>query len=64
MVLRMRDMLYENPLDHFLSLLFDLLIFFVKSIYYTLETIVLTLTPYQFRKLKHILSAYCVYVTD
>ncbi|XP_041777479.1 short-chain dehydrogenase/reductase family 16C member 6 [Anopheles merus] len=54
MVLRMRDMLYENPLDHFLSLLIDLLIFFVKSIYYTLETIVLTLTPYQFRKLKDV----------
>ncbi|XP_050078139.1 short-chain dehydrogenase/reductase family 16C member 6 [Anopheles maculipalpis] len=54
MVLRMRDMLYENPLDHFLSLLFDLLIFFVKSIYYTLETIALTLTPYRFRKLKDV----------
>ncbi|KFB46438.1 AGAP008125-PA-like protein [Anopheles sinensis] len=52
MVLRMRDMLYENPLDHFLSLLIDLLIFSVKSVYYVLETIVLTLTPYQFRKLK------------
>uniref|UniRef100_A0A182F4V7 Uncharacterized protein n=1 Tax=Anopheles albimanus TaxID=7167 RepID=A0A182F4V7_ANOAL len=54
MELRMRDMLYENPLEHFLSLLFDFLVFFIKSIYYTLETIALTLTPYRFRKLKDV----------
>ncbi|XP_053672317.1 epidermal retinol dehydrogenase 2 [Anopheles nili] len=54
MVLRMRDMLYENPLDHFLSLFIDLFVWIVKTIYYMGETIVNTLTPYRFRKLKDV----------
>ncbi|XP_058814971.1 estradiol 17-beta-dehydrogenase 11 [Topomyia yanbarensis] len=54
MALQMTDMLYENPMDHFLTLFIDFIIFFFKSIYYTLETCLLTCIPYRFRKLKDI----------
>ena len=48
----MVDMMYENPLEYVYSLIVDLIVFFVKSVYFWAETIVLTLTPYQLRKLK------------
>uniref|UniRef100_A0A023EQU0 Putative hydroxysteroid 17-beta dehydrogenase 11 n=1 Tax=Aedes albopictus TaxID=7160 RepID=A0A023EQU0_AEDAL len=54
MAIQMTDMLYENPLDHFLTLFVDFFIFFVKSIYFTLETCVLSCIPYRFRKLKDV----------
>jgi hypothetical protein len=48
-------MMYENPLEYIYSLIIDLLIFFVKSIYFLAETIYLTLLPDKFRKLKVII---------
>uniref|UniRef100_A0A336MF17 Short-chain dehydrogenase/reductase 3 n=1 Tax=Culicoides sonorensis TaxID=179676 RepID=A0A336MF17_CULSO len=48
----MAEMLYESAWEHFYSLLIDLLIFFVKSIYFIGESIFLTLLPNKLRKLK------------
>lgn len=52
------NMLYESAWEHFYSLLIDLLIFFIKSIYYIGESIFLTLVPSKLRKIK--VSRFCV----
>ena len=48
----MVDMMFDNPIEYVYSLIVDLVIFIVKSVYFWGETIVLTLTPYSLRKLK------------
>lgn len=48
----MGEMMFDNPFEYVYSLIVDLVIFLVKSLYFWGETIVLTLTPYKFRKLK------------
>lgn len=49
------DRLYVNHVEHITSLLMDLLIFWIKSIYFIAESMYLTLLPNKFRKLKVIL---------
>ena len=44
--------MYEDRLEHVKTLLVDLVIVLVKSIYYLLETLYLTVLPNRFRKLK------------
>lgn len=46
------DRLYVNHVEHITSLLMDLLIFWIKSIYFIAESIYLTILPNRFRKLK------------
>lgn len=49
---RQCEMMYENPIQHISSILVDILIFWIKSIYFIIESIVLTLVPDRYRKLK------------
>lgn len=46
------DRLYVNHVEHITSLLVDLLIFWIKSIYFIAESMYLTILPNRFRKLK------------
>lgn len=55
----MTELLYENWFERFYSLLLDLLIFFAKSIYYTAESLYLTLLPDRFRKIKVSAMNFC-----
>lgn len=48
----MAELLYESPWERFYSLVIDLLIFLIKSIYYIAESIYLTLLPNRLRKIK------------
>lgn len=48
----MAELLYESPWENFYSLVIDLLIFLIKSIYYIAESIYLTLLPNRLRKIK------------
>jgi all-trans-retinol dehydrogenase (NAD+) len=50
----MAEMMFENPLDYTYSLLIDLIVFFVKSIYFLCEAIILTVLPDKFRKFKDV----------
>lgn len=45
-------LIYENPLEYVYTLLLDILVCTVKSIYFLLETIFLTLLPDRLRKKK------------
>lgn len=44
--------MYGNPLSEFLMFLLDFIVFTARAIYFLLETLVLTLTPNRYRKLK------------
>lgn len=44
--------MFNNRVEHVFSLLLDILIFWIKSFYFIIETIILTLIPNKFRKLK------------
>lgn len=44
--------MYGNPLSEFLMLLVDFTVFVARSIYFLLETLVLTITPNRYRKMK------------
>lgn len=44
--------MYENRLEHFYTLFIDMLVFFAKSIYYIVESLILTILPDRFRTLK------------
>jgi len=50
----MSDLLYESAWEAAYSLVIDLLIFFVKSIYFIAETIYYTILPERLRKLKDV----------
>lgn len=56
MIPRQSEMMYENPIQHISSILVDILIFWIKSIYFIAESIMLTLIPDRYRKLKVIQS--------
>lgn len=45
-------LIHDNAFDYFTSLLIDIIVFTLKSIYYLIETIYLTLLPKRLRKLK------------
>lgn len=44
--------MYGNPVAEFLMFLVDFAVFAVRSIYYLLETLILTILPDRYRKLK------------
>lgn len=44
--------MYGNPLSEFLMFLVDFFVFAARSIYFLLETLILTLLPNRYRKLK------------
>lgn len=44
--------MYGNPLSEFLMFLVDFIVFAVRSIYFLLETFILTILPDRYRKLK------------
>lgn len=44
--------LYGNPLSEFLMFLVDFFVFTARSIYFLLETFILTILPNRYRKLK------------
>lgn len=49
---KMPELLYENLWEHIYSLFLDVIIFFVKSVYFIAESIYLTLLPDKFREKK------------
>lgn len=44
--------MYGNPLSEFLRFIVDFFVFAARSIYFLLETFILTITPNRYRKLK------------
>lgn len=52
-------MLYENVFERIYSLLLDLLIFLIKSLYYIGESLYLTLLPDRFRQMKVSAMNFC-----
>lgn len=44
--------MYGNPLSEFLMFLLDFIVFTARSIYFLLETFILTILPNRYRKLK------------
>lgn len=44
--------MYDSYLEHFTSLFVDIFVLWIKSIYFILETIYLTILPNRFRKMK------------
>lgn len=44
--------MYGNPLSEFLMFLMDFVVFVTRSIYFLMETLILTITPNRYRKLK------------
>lgn len=54
--------LYGNPLSEFLMFLLDLIVFTARSIYFLLETLILTILPNRYRKLK--VSANHIQIVD
>lgn len=44
--------MYGNPLSEFLMFLVDFFVFTARSIYFLLETLILTILPNRYRKLK------------
>lgn len=44
--------MYGNPLSEFLMFLVDFIVFTIRSIYYLSETLILTILPDRYRKLK------------
>lgn len=44
--------MYGNPLSEFIHFLMDFFIFAARSLYFLLETLILTILPNRYRKLK------------
>lgn len=44
--------MYGNPLSEFLMFLMDFVVFVARSIYFLMETLILTITPNRYRKMK------------
>lgn len=44
--------MYGNPLSEFVMFLMDFVVFVARSIYFLMETLILTITPDRYRKLK------------
>lgn len=50
--LNMGDLMYDSPLEHVVTLVTDLFLFFINSIYYWCETLWLTILPDRYRQPK------------
>ncbi|XP_055711116.1 short-chain dehydrogenase/reductase family 16C member 6 [Phlebotomus papatasi] len=50
----MAELLYENRVEHIYMLLWDLLVFYIKSFVYICEAFFLSITPTKFRNLKDV----------
>lgn len=48
----MGELLYDSPLEHVVTLVTDLFLFLVNSIYYWCETVWLTILPDRYRQPK------------